>query len=93
MDAFEHARCNKICDCLAYGDSADTQANHQGPFGRNRLARVELGVDEFLEDAADLRALGGSRRSLTIKVESHRQPPHRLVSAPAGYSTLFLPYT
>jgi hypothetical protein len=67
MDAFEDAGGNKICDCLSYGDPADTQPKHKGPFGRDGLARAEVGVNQMLQNAANLRAFGSGGNRLAIK--------------------------
>jgi hypothetical protein len=59
MYSFQNTGRNQIRNRLAYSDPADAEAYHQRPLRRNSGARVQLSLDQVLEDAADLRAFGG----------------------------------
>ena len=62
----EHTARDQIGNGLAYGDSADTETYHQGPLGGNSFAGTELGLDQFLENAANMGAFGGGGRQCAI---------------------------
>ena len=59
MHALQRPGVHEVGDRLPDGDPADPEPDDQGALGGDRVTRVQLGVDQLLEDAPDLGALGG----------------------------------
>ena len=66
VPALAHTGRDQVGTRPAYGASADTEPYHPGPLGGNGFAGTELGLDQFLENAANLGAFGGGGRQCAI---------------------------
>ena len=66
----EHAAVDEIRDRLADGHPAHPEPLDERSLGGNGVARTQLVVDELLEDAANLRALGGGGAQTAIHPET-----------------------
>ena len=75
VHSFQHTGRYQVRNCLTYGDPADPEADYQSSLRRDGVARIQLGLDQVLEDAADLCAFGGRRRGLAIKSEGTQITP------------------
>src|SRR4029434_2019529 len=79
VHSFQNTGRDQVGNRLPYGHPANAEADHEGALGGDGAARVQLALDQVLQDAADLSAFGCCRCGLAIKLETAEIIPDMLL--------------